>query len=96
MENEIKDAIAHTKVIEFDYHGFHRIVEPHILGINGGIKQLLGYQVRGQSRSGGLPEWRRFDLHEMTHVSVLNEKFPGRPTPTGKHSTWDHQIAIVA
>ncbi len=97
MQQEIQRAIAEINLVEFSYHGFRRLVEPHILGIHGGVKQLLGYQVGGQSSSGGLPQWRRFDLHEMSGFSVLNEKFAGsRPTPSGRHSAWDVKIAVVA
>lgn len=46
MEQEIRRALAEKKLVEFYYHGFYRIAEPHILGINGGVKQLLGYQVK--------------------------------------------------
>lgn len=97
MEQLIKTAIAEKRLLEFYYHGLHRVAEPHVLGINGGIKQLLAYQVRGQSSSGGLPEWRRFDLPEISGLSILDETFPGRrPTPSGKHSKWDYQIAVVS
>jgi hypothetical protein len=97
MEQILKTAIAGKKLIEFSYSGHTRIAEPHVLGVSGGATQILGYQVGGSSSSGGIPEWRRFDLSKISGLSVLSQAFPGqRPFPSGKHSTWDYQIAIVA
>ena len=96
MEELIKRAIREKKLIHFDYHGFNRIAEPHVYGITNGIRQFLGYQVAGGSSRGGIPDWRRFDLHEIRTLQVFEETFPRRrPVPSGKHSPWDYQIAVV-
>jgi len=97
MQGLIEQAIREKKLVQFTYSGHPRIVEPHVLGVNGGITQFLGYQVGGSSSSGGIPEWRRFDLPKMSGLSIRPETFPGpRPFPSGKHSSWDYQIAIVS
>jgi hypothetical protein len=97
MEQICKAAIADKKLVEFSYSGHPRVAEPHVLGISGGVLQLLVYQVGGTSSSGGIPEWRRFDLSKMSGLSMLAQSFPGkRPFPSGKHSAWDRQIAVVA
>ena len=97
MQQEIVAAIGSKRIIEFNYSGHHRVVEPHVLGINDGVVQLLGYQVGGSSSSGGIPEWRRFDLNKMSGLGTTAQTFPGkRPFPSGKHSSWDQRIAIVA
>lgn len=49
----IERAIREKSVVTFNYGGHSRHVEPHILGVNGGSLQLLGYQIGGSSRSGG-------------------------------------------
>jgi len=97
MENIIIAAIKEKKVLSFTYSGYPRVVEPHIFGIDGGAQQLLGYQIRGSSKSGrALPEWRRFSISEMRNLQILNESFPGRrANATGKHSHWDNQILMV-
>jgi predicted DNA-binding transcriptional regulator YafY len=93
----IEQAIQNKKLIEFTYGGHLRVVEPHVLGTQGGVIQVLGYQIGGSSSSGGIPEWRRFDVSKMSGISISNESFPGkRPFPSGKHSSWDLQIAIVS
>ena len=96
VKNIIIAAIKEKKVISFTYSGFPRVVEPHIYGINDGIPQLLGYQIRGSSSSGVIPDWRRFNISAIQNLQILNELFPGRRGfPSGKHSHWDEQILIV-
>jgi hypothetical protein len=96
VEHLILQAIANGRLIEFYYRNLPRIVEPHIYGVTNGARQILGYQTGGQSSNGGLPDWRRFDLVQMSRLTILAETFPGRrPVPSGKHSSWDLRLAIV-
>lgn len=96
MNEVIIRAINEKKLLEFNYDGLLRIAEPHVYGTKDGKSELLVYQVRGQSRSGGLPNWRRIDLKKANNMKILDESFPGRrPTPSGKHSSFDTTIAIV-
>lgn len=96
MENQIIAAIKAKKVLSFTYDSFPRVVEPHVYGIQDGIAEFLGYQIRGSSSSGGLPNWRRFKLHLIQNLRLLDEEFPGRRSfPSGKHSRWDQRIAVV-
>ena len=50
-------------------------MEPHDLGIAGGVEQLLAYQIGGESRSGSPPEWRRFDVRDIGDLRILEETF---------------------
>lgn len=96
MDRLVVEAIGNKRLIEFSYHGLPRIAEPHIYGVTNGIRQVLVYQTGGQSSNGGLPNWRRFDLNQMTRLVILAQTFPGRrPIPSGRHSSWDSRIAIV-
>ncbi len=72
MDRLLHDAIANRHLIEFDYQGFHRLAEPHVYGIKSGKAQLLIYQIGGGSRSGGIPEWRRVELSQVTRLQTLN------------------------
>lgn len=97
MEQEIKQAILNKVLIQFSYSGHPRLIEPHVLGISGGVLQVLGYQVGGTSSSGGIPGWRRFDLPKISGLHVTTDTFSGkRPFPSGKHSVWDRQIVVVS
>lgn len=96
MEGKIIAAVKAKKVLSFTYDGLLRVVEPHVYGIQNGIAEVLGYQIRGSSSSGGLPNWRRFKLQLIQNLRLLDEEFPGRRSvPSGKHSRWDQQIIIV-
>jgi len=96
MDDMIIEAIQNKKMIKFTYHGLYRIAEPHIFGYCKGVKQLLVYQIGGQSQSGQLPDWRRLLVHEISQLIMLDESFPGhRPYPSGEHSPWDSYIAVV-
>ena len=83
-------------MVEFWYGDHQRIAEPHVLGVSDGETQVLVFQVGGSSSSGGIPEWRRFDLNRISRLITLPETFPGRrPFPSGKHSSWDFRIAVA-
>jgi hypothetical protein len=77
-------------VLEFDYHGYRRVVEPHLLGIHNSIAQLFGYQIRGGSSRGDLPKWRRFDLSDVLDLQVLNEHFT--PRAEGDRAPFDQVL----
>lgn len=96
MEKIITEAIKTKKLLSFTYSGLPRIVEPHIYGINDGAPQILGYQVRGRSSKGNVPDWRRFNVPGMHDLMILDETFPGRrPSYSGQHTRWDQQILMV-
>jgi hypothetical protein len=93
----IMSAISQKRVIEFDYHQFHRLAEPHIYGMKNGREQVLAYQIGGDSESNSLPEWRRFNLNEMMDLKMTARGFSGRQVdPSSDHSRWDVIFTIVA
>lgn len=94
--HEVLDAIAGRRLLELTYGGGRRVVEPHVLGLVRGRPELMAFQVRGFSRSGGLPEWRRFFLDEVSGARVLEEPFtPRHPVPRGRYGAWDEVVAVV-
>ena len=96
MEELIQIAIAERRFVQFRYGAHPRVGEPHVFGIFRGTKQLLVFQTGGGSNSGKLPEWRRFDVSKILEFELLNKRFNGgRPAPSGKHASWDLQIAFV-
>jgi len=96
MDSIIKEAITKKKLLEYDYDGYHRIVEPHIFGKKDGKDAILVYQVGGESSSGGLPNWRRMILKGITNMKVSEQSFPGRRPTSGKHSSFDTIYRIVS
>ncbi|WP_428323716.1 hypothetical protein [Nitrosopumilus sp.] len=84
------------RIVSFDYHGHHRIAEPHVFGIKDGRESLLVYQIAGTSSSGGIPEWRRMFVNDITNFQITEQSFPGkRYTQSGEHSNFDRIIKIV-
>lgn len=87
VDDLIRTAIMNKNVIEFSYHGHHRIAEPHVFGIHKGRKQLLVYQTGGQSSSGRVQGRRRVNVDEITSARITPESFVGqRPYPSGELS----------
>ena len=74
-----------------------RIIEPHDYGVLEGeaIRKLLAYQLKGNSRSGGLPDWREFAVAGIRRMTVLRERFQGTRLAL-KHHKWDRVFASVS
>ncbi|MDI1319265.1 MAG: hypothetical protein PSW75_03600 [bacterium] len=79
-EELIRQALAGRRLLQFDYHGYARQVEPHALGhATEGHLALLGWQIAGGSRSEPPPGWRTFLLNEVAALKILRETFAPRP-----------------
>jgi hypothetical protein len=73
---ELRTAIKGRHAVEFRYHGRQRVVHPHAIFIaSTGTHCLDAVQVGGQSTSGTLPGWRRFNLNEIDVVTIRNDRF---------------------
>ena len=60
MNTSICTAIAKRQVLEFDYQGYHRVVEPHAHGTSKTAKEMVrAYQTAGGTASGELG-WKPF------------------------------------
>ena len=93
---EVRRAIADHHFVAFTYGSARRIAEPHVYGIQSGKRQLLVYQVAGESRSGGLPNWRRVDLAKVRDLRVIDERFKSRRrVPIGGREGFDVVLAGV-
>lgn len=96
IDKLLRTAITLKRLIQFDYEDYLRIAEPHDYGEIGGDKQLLVYQIGGQSRSGTIPNWRLVRVAAMKRVRILNKRFAGaRSIPSGKHKKWDRLFIRV-
>lgn len=96
VDRRVRQAIEDRRLLKLSLYGKVRILEPHDYGIRRGERQLLGYQIAGDSSSGGLPDWRWIRLAYAEDVEILEATFPGRrPVPTGEHATWDELFARV-
>jgi hypothetical protein len=94
MEALILQAIKERRLVEFRLHGLGRVAEIHLYGVHKGIPQLLVYQVAGDSRSGGLPHWRRVDLGEMSDLVLLPRAFTASRL-SSRPGGWDQVLLMV-
>lgn len=81
MHQELIHAINNRNVIEFDYDGELRIVEPFCYGeTRTGNPGLRAYQTSGYSSSGRMG-WKMFNLHHVINMIVKQAFFKGlRPS----------------
>jgi hypothetical protein len=76
MNQIIIDAIQNKSVLQFNYQGHNRIVEPHAYGIStAGNEVLRCYQTHGTSQSGPVPCWRLIKESEIIGLSSTGESF---------------------
>ena len=76
MERMIIEAIENNKLIEFEYKGEFRIVEPYTFGISKTNKDVLSaYQVEGNSNSSNDLGWRLFSIDKIENIELLVETF---------------------
>jgi len=76
MKKLIAEAIEKMKLLEFNYQGFYRVVEPHTFGMfNNGNELLIAYQIDGGSKSRKPPFWSSFQLTEIEDLSISQESF---------------------
>ena len=74
-------AIRKKAVIQFDYHGTARTVEPQSHGINWAKNEVIrGIQTNPRSPSGKLIEGKLYKVSEMTDLKETGESF-SQPGP---------------
>ncbi len=93
----IRTAIANRNLVEFTYHGYQRIAEPHVYGIKDGKRKILVYQIGGLTSAGSVPDWRLIGLEEVSGLRVVKgETFAGpREDKSPAYTEWDTVIAAV-
>lgn len=78
MRDIICQAIQTRCLLQFNYEGATRVVEPHMLAYNSANHLALSaWWIRGYSESRASTRWREYLLSEMRLASVLQESFSG-------------------
>lgn len=79
MGQIIIDAIDGQNLLQFDYEGEQRVVEPHCYGVTTkGNEAIRAYQVDGYSSSGRMG-WKLYDLAKADSIEMLEDTFDVRP-----------------
>lgn len=77
MDRVICDAIEAKAVVEFDYDGGTRTVEPYCFGVSNADHLLLrGYQIEGFSASGEASGWKLFEVAKIWAGGRLGKLSP--------------------
>lgn len=67
----IREAIVNRRQLVFTAKKRHRELCPHVLGTRQGIWHIYGWQFDGESNEGTLPDWRCFELRNITSEIVV-------------------------
>lgn len=80
MNPTICQAIEERRLLELRYHGFSRMVEPHIYGEDKkGDEVVRCYQLAGGSESGERAGWKLLKIREAVVVHLAETLFVPRP-----------------
>ncbi|KRB64143.1 hypothetical protein ASE07_11040 [Noviherbaspirillum sp. Root189] len=80
MNETICQAIRELRVVELRYHGFSRIVEPHIYGRDKHGDELVRcYQLAGGSESGERAGWKMLRVRDAVVLHLTEATFVARP-----------------
>ncbi|HJV86488.1 MAG TPA: hypothetical protein VJ698_13525 [Noviherbaspirillum sp.] len=72
-------AINEKRLIELRYHGYSRMVEPHIYGEDkNGDEVVRCFQLAGGSQSGERAGWKLLKIREALVVLVTETRFEPR------------------
>lgn len=80
MNDTICQAIHQRRVLELRYHGYSRIVEPHIYGVDTkGDEAIRCYQLAGGSESGERSGWKMLKVRDAVVMYMAETQFHTRP-----------------
>jgi hypothetical protein len=78
IKDTICEAIADRRLLQFNYHGHNRVVEPHLLGQDrSGNDVLSAYFVSGFTESSHSRRWRRYFVNDIQDLTGLAKRFDG-------------------
>lgn len=70
------DAIRTRELLEFEYHGHHRVVAPYCHGISARwVEVMRAVQLRGTSSSGGFGFGKLWVIADMRAARTTGESF---------------------
>jgi hypothetical protein len=98
LDRHLRFAIAHKRLIEVQYGGRRRLIEPHDYGMKNGTPKLLVYQLRrcGAAPGPAAQGWRMLDVAKIAICAVSESTFAGsRGHDAQQHFVWDELFARV-
>src|SRR5256885_13664281 len=99
LDEQLRFAIIHRRLVGITYDGSLRIGEPHDYGIQRGIPKLLFNRLRrtsGDHRWQMATGWRGLAISKIETCEVMKETFRGtRASSHQQHLDWDELFARV-
>lgn len=96
LDEQLRFAIAHKRLLQLTYDDRDRIAEPHDYGVQNAVARLLIYQRRKVGGGKGQFGWRLLDISKISKCTVLDQRFPGtRARSDQRHHAWDVLYARV-
>jgi predicted DNA-binding transcriptional regulator YafY len=78
MRSKLCDAVQNQQVVEFQYRGRHRVVEPHKVGrTTKGNVVLSGFQSGGSGNEINPPDWGLYKLNKISSLKISGGTFSG-------------------
>jgi hypothetical protein len=88
LELKVCEAIGAQRILEFDYDGHHRVVQPYCHGFSSkGAESLRAVQVNADSRSGGRGFGKLWTVAKMQNLRVTAETFAADDPDYNPHDT---------
>jgi hypothetical protein len=76
MYLSIYEAIENRYLLQFQYCGYFRIIEPHVYGHDARFGDVLrGYQVEGADEQGKHRGWKWFRTGKIQELQILSTHF---------------------
>lgn len=76
ITSDICRAISSRRLLELDYNGKRRLVEPYSHGFSSdGREMLVGFQRSGGSDSGQIEGWKAMAVDRIEHLVVVDVSF---------------------
>ena len=97
LDQQLRFAIAHKRLLRLTYDGGVRIAEPHDYGVQRGITRVLVYQRSKAGASGkDAVGWRLLDVTKISECAVMETSFSGtRARAEQRHHSWNTLYARV-
>lgn len=75
----------------------YRKIHPYLYGLNGGLMQLMAYQIAGPSKSGEKKGWKNFVFSDIKDINTMTERFTPpdsgyNPNSDGSYTNVEHRI----
>lgn len=98
VDEQLRFAIAHRRLIELTYYGVVRLAEPHEYGIRRNTATLLIYQLGPAGRAKGkrLPNWRLLDISKIEALKVLDDVFSGNRDESSSELVIENEMSVAA